>query len=210
MFLSSVRGLHLHQRLILKLATGQPITQEDEMALLRELIDAGRYHSDPDPKLFLFCLGRRQGKTMLATCIAGLLHQDHPTALYTLTPTLFTAVLQQGLDFNFQGQIPPTRVHRELWTGRSERQIVIDEMLACENWTQPVQELGSHYDKIVGLFSYTRGAMAITNDIPTMILSLPGDLSNIPMDPNPDTRWTTTERREHYPPPIATILRRFE
>jgi len=113
------------QALLVKLATGLLI-EEAEIAYLRDLHQAGRFYSDPHPEVFLFCIGRRGGKTTIASRIASILGLRGPCRLFAgLTQDCDR--LREGLRIPF-AEVEVDAYHYHKTIGLSCDSLVMDNL----------------------------------------------------------------------------------
>lgn len=195
LFRSLTADLTNVQRLLMKMALKMPLTAQ-EVLYLQDLHGQGRYRCDREPELFLFCVGRRGGKTMLAARTAFLLSFLDSTAVW-VPRKLFA----DNYDWSFAGgfqDLPEVNVFsRRNYVSRSEAFHVLDEMMIMEDWFDFVPR--REYLRVVSFFSLTHSCTIPDIRRPCMALSLSGvDVypmsSAYPIDPRLQI--------EHEPPPV--------
>jgi len=153
-FRNMTSSFNTMQRFLMKLAMRMPPTNV-EAHTLQELYEQGRFMSDEDPRLAVFCLGRRSGKTHMLLRVAEVF-----TALNRVT--LFTPTARQAM--NLYPYISPggrgTPVDIQGWNmlncpGISTDILFFDEFGLMRNWSQSIGDM--RFNHAVALSSYEGG-----------------------------------------------------
>jgi len=199
------QGLYPVQRTLLKVAL-QMLIDPEEAILLQSLRSEGRLRMDPNPKLLLFCLGRRSGKTVMLTRLARLLG-----ALGGVAVCAFNESQASDLRRDCNAEVFPINNIRSRQDRSFETQMfdeVMPDEIALNNTQRSSRSIGFY------TYDYMSGPLIVPDSIPTLALNL--DTRTI----NPELvnsrfidvriRENARSRDEFYPPPVDhTIIHNF-
>lgn len=199
------QGLYPVQQTLLKVAL-QMLIDPEEAELLQSLRSEDRFKMDPNPKLLLFCLGRRSGKTVMLTRLARLFRALGGVAVYTINEPQATYV-RRDCDADV---LPLNNIRRRL--GRPFETQMFDEVVPDEmaliNTQRSSRSIGFY------TWDYMSGPLIIPDTIPTLALNLDTPAINPELASSRyidvRIRENARYRDEFYPPPVDhTIIHNF-
>ena len=198
-FQAITADLTAHQRFLMKLALRMSLSVE-ETFMLQSLYGDGRYRSDPNPRLILFCLGRRSGKTEMLLRMARLLDTTNTVAFFT-----HTAQNAQVLRRLRMSPVEPQAWGRDPWVTRQRADVLLfDEIRLMNGWEQALSRMQFNY--IVAFYSYSAGPLRVPSNIPTMAVSVDSSYLRPDEPVLIQPSWSEAHIQEFYPPPLSDIL----
>jgi hypothetical protein len=186
------------QKLLIKIAIKYPLDLDD-ITYLSKLKGQDRYRSDPNPKLYLFCLGRRGGKTTMVTQIARILSTVERADYFSGTVKQLDVIRDLKCD-NFHGSTLKSDNFR-----RCRNTILIDEFFTCEKLFHDSLQI-SNSGHIIVFLSYYDKKIIIPDNIPSCVISMSTPDLTPTIGSQMIHNMSVHHTQEYYPPSIDNLI----